>query len=90
MKAPKVTNTIPPLTDLRKICRDSDKSICQVRIEMEAHTNQDWLILGCVNLRQTSDRRPGEFFLEAQFAFGVTNIEHDPPYAIRHPVVGIH
>ena len=79
-------------TDLRDICRESDKCLTKVFIqdrdkdgeeEYEPHTQ--WLVLGQVSVR--FDLNP--VLLNAYLTAGVTDFEHDSAYALRLPLIGV-
>lgn len=75
-------------TDLRPICRASDRCITVVTLHVDWEARARWLVLGETQIRQQSDRRDGRWRLEAYMA-DATDFEHDSAYALRLPLVGL-
>jgi hypothetical protein len=81
---------LPPETDLRSICRDSDRCSTTVKIRMDWDVKGLWLRLGQTNItRRGGDNNPGCWQLEAYFKDGVTDFEHDSVKAISIPLIGL-
>lgn len=80
---------LPPETDLRPICRESDRCNTVIEIFPDWDVRGVWLRLGQVNIVRAGEHRPGEWRLEAYFRAGVTDVEHDSAKAIVLPLIGL-
>lgn len=82
---------IEPL-DLRTVTRDSDRFVCEIRLDTGDYSNggslKTWITCGRISV-QFPDRRGGRpATLSARAAYGVTDFEHDSAYIFKIPIAG--
>ncbi len=80
---------LPPLTDLRSITR-GESACLRTKVDIvDEHDRHAWLIWGAAQISKQGRGAGGRWRIEGRLAEGVTDFEHDAPYAVRLPVIGL-
>ena len=80
----------PAETDLRGISRAADCCLTTVILRVDWDIKLKWLVFGLAELcRQSDSKNDGRWRLEGRMTSGVTDVEHDSPYVVRLPLIGL-
>lgn len=78
--------------DLRAVTRDSDRFVCEIRLDTGDYSKngplKPWITCGRIGVQFPERRGSRPATLSARAAYGVTDFEHDSAYIFKIPVSG--
>lgn len=78
--------------DLRAVTRDSDRFVCEIRLDTGDYSNggslKTWITCGRIGVQFPDRRGARPATLSARAKEGVTDFEHDSAYIFQIPIAG--